>query len=252
MDYYPSMVVGYAVALALWVVAYKLRPTLWPTDSAHTFDRPWREVGYALLAVIGVLLIGQLWLRGIRIPEQGGLEPIASMLNQLFIFSPMILLLIIRKQPPSTAWIRTDRLHWRLGVGLVLALAAVCTFSVARHGAHAPWQILPRLYSYANLGLATQVFLEDFAIAILVVRMSAALGTRTTIVLVACLFAAGHIPTMVTEGASWTEYARLTADAALGIGVISIALRAKDIWWLWCVHFAMDMMQFERISGAAS
>jgi hypothetical protein len=83
----------------------------------------------------------------------------------------------------------------------------------------------------------------------LAVRFSAALGTRTTIGLVAVLFAAGHIPTMLSNGATLSELTSLLGDALLGVLVIRTAMRSRDIWWIWCVHFAMDMTQFARVSG---
>jgi hypothetical protein len=49
---------------------------------------------------------------------------------------------------------------------------------------------------------------------------------------------------MVVTGASLPDLARLVLDAGLGVVVLFIAQRSADVWWLWCVHFAMDMMQF--------
>ena len=50
-----------------------------------------------------------------------------------------------------------------------------------------------------HLDEMVQVLLEDLAIAILFVRLSSAVGSRAATVLVACLFAAGHIPAMVSR-----------------------------------------------------
>ena len=94
------------------------------------------------------------------------------------------------------------------------------------------------------MGLLVQVFCEDVAIAILFVRFQAAIGLRRTLILVACLFAAVHIPTMMEKGASPAELASLIMDAGLGVAVLFVAQRSADVWSLWGVHFAMDMMQF--------
>ena len=45
-----------------------------------------------------------------------------------------------------------------------------------------------------------QVFLEDLTIAILFVRLASAIGSRWATVIVAVLFAAGHIPAIVSQG----------------------------------------------------
>jgi hypothetical protein len=41
-------------------------------------------------------------------------------------------------------------------------------------------------------------------------------------VVVACLFAAGHIPVMISTGFTWIEAAGLLRDAALGVAVILV------------------------------
>src|SRR4029453_18152749 len=105
------------------------------------------------------------------------------------------------------------------------------------------WRLYPRVYQPKNVGLAVQVLSEDLAIAILFVRFQAAIGLRVTIILIASLFAAAHIPSLVVKGTSLRELASLVLDAGLGVVVLFVAQRSADVWWLWCVHFAMDMMQ---------
>jgi len=68
------------------------------------------------------------------------------------------------------------------------------------------------------------------------------------IALVATLFAAGHIPAFISTGTPWNELGSLILDAVLGIAVLSAVQRSEDIWWFWCVHYAMDMMQFYAVS----
>jgi len=94
-----------------------------------------------------------------------------------------------------------------------------------------------------------QVVLEDLTIAILFVRLAGALGTRRATVVVACLFAAGHVPVMISQGATWIDLAGLLRDAGLGVAVILILQRSQDILWFWCLHFCLDMTQFAQITG---
>ena len=60
------LVVGYATACALWWVVSRVVP-LWRNPPRPTFAKPWREVLFVLLGVVGTLLLGQLWSRGIRL-----------------------------------------------------------------------------------------------------------------------------------------------------------------------------------------
>ncbi|MEK7794330.1 MAG: hypothetical protein AAB353_07360 [Candidatus Hydrogenedentota bacterium] len=52
------------------------------------------------------------------------------------------------------------------------------------------------------------------------------------------------------NGATPSDLTSLVGDALLGVLVIGTAMRSRDIWWIWCVHFAMGMTQFARVSGA--
>jgi hypothetical protein len=164
--------------------------------------------------------------------------------NQLLIFSPILAVPLLRRHGLRTAWLPTDRIWARLLVGLALAALAILAFTLVRQGSDNWMEVYPRVYQPKNVALAVQVFCEDLAIAILFVRFQAAIGLWETIILVASLFAAAHIPSMVATGTSWGELARLVLDAGLGVVILFIAQRSADVWWLSCVHFAMDMMQF--------
>jgi len=250
VSHYAALFLAYAAALAGWHAACRSLPHLWPKDPNPTFDRPWLEVLWVLAAGLAVVAIGQAYTAGIRLPADGPLGPLAESINQAVIFSPIVALLIIRKQSPETAWIKRDAVPYRIALGLLLALVAMFVFTLARDGAWPIGSVVPRVYSYDNFPHLVQVFFEDMAIAMLVVRFRAATSAAVTIVAAALLFPVAHLPTILAESQLWTEYLYLIGDFALGLAVIAVALRARDIYWLWMVHFAMDMMQFADVSGA--
>ncbi|HSJ16415.1 MAG TPA: CPBP family glutamic-type intramembrane protease [Longimicrobiales bacterium] len=131
----------------------------------------------------------------------------------------------------------------------MLASLAVATYSLLRAEADAPGVLLGRIWRYEHVDEMVQVFLEDLTIAILFVRLAAALGSGWATVIVAVLFAAGHIPTMVSQGATWLELGGLLGDVGLGVAVILVLQRSRDVVWFWCIHFCLDMTQFARVSG---
>jgi len=92
--------------------------------------------------------------------------------------------------------------------------------------------------------IAVQVLLEDLAIAVIFVRLAAAMSPRWAILLVAALFAAGPLPTLIATGASAREMVGLFREFGLGLLVIGTLWRGADIAWFWPVHFALDMTQF--------
>jgi len=244
ISHYHALLIGYAVALIGWLLADRVFPTLWPRREPASFNRPWFEVLWSIISVIGVLLVGQLYTRGWLLPDLGSFETLIEVCNQILIFSPILILLAIRRHPLSSAWLPMDKMWARLAIGLTLALIAILAFTIAHTGSDSWLMVVPRVYHPKNLGLLVQVLLEDITIAVLFVRFRAVLGLRATIALVAVLFAAGHIPTLLTRGATISELSSLILDAGLGIAILSVVQRSADIWWFWCVHFAMDMMQF--------
>ena len=245
--HYAALVVSYGAALAGWLLIHRLRPGLWPAAEATTFAHPWRATGAALLGVVGVLLVGQLYVRGWMLPERGILGPIFGAINQIAIFAPVVLVLVIRREPAASAWLSRDRLPARLLAGAGLALLALGVYTLIRAGSDPLPVVLGRVVSYGRMDEAVQVFLEDITIAILFVRLAAAVGPAKATGLVALLFAVGHIPALLAGGAAWTELALLSRDVLLGVALITVLQRSRDIVWFWFVHFAMDMSQFRAV-----
>jgi hypothetical protein len=249
--HHQALAVGYTVALAGWLAAGRVFRQLWPDRPAPCFRHPWREVGWAILAVAVTVALGQCYLHGYRLAVRGPFAPAVDALDQVLIFSPLLLLPVLRRQGPQTAWLPTTRVWQRLLVGTGLALLAILAFTLWRTGSDHWLTVVSRVYHPRNISLAVQVFCEDVAIAILFVRFQAALGVRLSVLLVAVLFAGAHLPTLLAEGASIEELLGLLLDAALGVLLLTVVRRSQDVWWFWCVHFAMDMMQFYALPPTA-
>lgn len=248
-EHYPPLVVAYLFALGGWLVANRVMPRVWPRGRADELPHPWKEFGIAVIGAVGVLVLGQLWSRGIRLPEDGSVGPLFGALNQILIFTPILLVPVIRRQSWTTAWLPGQKIVKRFLAGLVLACLAVTAYSLLRSGADEPWMLFSRIWRYEHFDEMVQVFLEDLTIAIIFVRLAAAIGNHWATVVVACLFAAGHIPALASGGVTWSEMAALLRDACLGVAVILVLQRSRDVVWFWCIHFCLDMTQFSRVSG---
>ncbi|MHC4825420.1 MAG: hypothetical protein ACYTEY_02565 [Planctomycetota bacterium] len=248
MSHHYALLISYGVALLGWLAAARALPKLWPRCDAPTFPHPWVEIGLAMVAGVIVLVLGQLYLREWLLPRAPGLlGGVSDACNQIIIFSPLLLLLALRRHPLRTAWLPLDRVWLRILVGTLLALISILVFTMARPESDHWLAVVGRVYHPQNLSHLVQVFLEDVAIAILFVRFRAAIGLRRTIALVAILFALGHIPSLLADGAGIAELASLLLDAGLAVVVLSVVQRSADIWWFWSIHFALDMMQFHAV-----
>jgi hypothetical protein len=176
-----------------------------------------------MVAGVTVLAIGQLYLREWLLPKAPGLlGGVADACNQILIFSPLFLLLALRRHSLRTAWLPIDRVWLRILVGTVLALSSILVFTMARSESDHWLVVVRRVYQPQNLSHLVQVFLEDVAIAILFVRFRSAIGLRSTIALVAILFAVSHVPSLLADGAGITELAGLVLDAGLAVVVLSV------------------------------
>lgn len=248
-SHYHSLLIGYLAALIGWWIICRFAPSLWPQRDPIQFPRPWLEVLLAVTAAAAVIGIGVLYSQRRLLPTSGKFGPFWESINQIIIFSPMIALLAFRRHAMATAWLPTQSIPVRVMIGIALAWLAVVSFTTVHRDADAWHRVLYRIALPRNTQYLVQVFLEDLSIAILCVRLQAAIGIRPTLVLVAALFAAGHVPALLAQGVGLDELTSLFLDAGLVVVVLLVLQRARDIWWFCWVHFAMDMMQFPAILG---
>lgn len=244
ISHYNSLLIGYGTALIGWLVTWRIFSGLWPKRTVSASSRPWIELVWVAVSLIGVILVGQLYSLKMLLPSGGSFDPLSEAINQILIFSPVLVLIALRYYPLESIWMPTAKLWARIAIGLALALAAILAFTLSRTGSDNWLTVVQRVYQPKNFGVLVQVLLEDISIALLFVKLREVLGLKIVIVLVAVLFAAGHIPAFLANGVTFGELTSLILDAGLGVAILSVVQRSSDIWWFWCVHFAMDMMQF--------
>lgn len=239
MHYY-GLLGGYAAISAIvWLTHLWARPAFLAPVPGGT-NRPRLELGLLLVAVVGVLAVGQLYTRHLLLD---GRNPLFEALNQILIFSPVLLVLAFRKRPFSSAGLPPAR--WPAGLlGIGLALVALGVYLLLRGAPERYGDLVQFVFAPDKAKLAVQVLLEDVAIAALLLSLAAATGPRIAIGIVAALFAAAHIPAMLAAGAGPEQLTSLLGDTVLGVVVLGAVLRTRSVWWLFPVHFVLDMTQF--------
>ncbi len=226
----------------------KLRP-IWPAQGPIELRRPWLDFGLFFVAGIGVIAVGQLYQQNLLLPNTGPMGPAFEAINQGIIFLPIPLLLLIRRQGPRTALLPHGDLGRRVSASLVLATVAALVYVIATPASLTDFGLaFSREASEGRLAAhAVQVFMEDLAIAALLVRLTLVLRSEWGAgIAVACLFAAAHIPAMLGAEAPVepVEWAHRGLDAAIGVIVMVGLLKTRDLLWLYPTHFVMDMAQF--------
>jgi hypothetical protein len=243
-SHYAALLFSYAVVLLAMSGIARRAPRLWPAPEAAGFAHPWRELAWALAAVAAVLVIGMLYARGWLLPATSKRRPALDAVNQVVIYAPLLLLLAWRRHGLETAWLPRRGVLARVGIGLGLAWLALFAYALVRPGPGAWPRLIAEVYAPSHVSYLVQVLLEDVSIAILFVRLRGAVGQRWTLVLVAVLFAAAHVPGMLAGGTDASSLLRLSGDVVLGVLALTLLQRVRDVWWFWMIHFALDMTQF--------
>ncbi len=240
--HYISLISAYCLAVGLWFLLYHFLPSMWKHERRIQFSKPFQEFIYSIIAVLAILGLGQFYTRGLLIP--GDDSVLVNALNQFIIFSPAWVLILVRKQSAETVWLPKSKIAIRLLTGLFLAICSLIIYWLTRRDSNGFGNILLNIYHYQNISHLVQVFMEDVTIALIFVRLSAWIGNKWSIFIVAVLFSAAHIPSLLTNGATLIELSSLLVDALLGVLVLSAVSKSRDILWFFMVHFAMDMTQF--------
>ncbi len=248
MDYYQILAISYFSVFGLWWALYsKSLKFLYPAGQ-HKIQRPWVQTGLVLLAAVLVIAIGWLYSKGFLVPEYRlGSVRLSECLNQMIIFSPIPLMIMLSRQTFHSAWLPWRYAGPRLALGLALGLIAIFIFYALSSARHID-DILLDVFHLQNAHLAVQIFLEDLAIALLLSRLSSALSAKSfvlAILAVAVLFSVGHIPASLESGVPVSQiFVRSTFDAGLTFAAGFTLYKSKDFLWLFPIHYSMDMMQF--------
>ncbi|MEE2566429.1 hypothetical protein [Hyphobacterium marinum] len=241
MDAYWGYAAGYGLALAAAWVLIVARPALLAGPDLPEFRRPWVELAIFILGIVGVLAVGQAYVRGWLLPEPGFL---AGFANQVLIFLPVLLIIALRPFPLRTGFLAPNRMLSGLVIGIVLAGIALAAHAAARGWLGEFDAVLATVFHLGRAHHFAQVLMEDVAIVALVTRIIGVSGPRTAITLAGALFAAAHIPALLAGGADLAGLITLVLDAGLAVAALGAILATRNIWWFFPVHAVMDMTQF--------
>jgi hypothetical protein len=164
-------------------------------------------------------------------------------LGQLIIvYSPILLVMLWRKQGPATCFLRLEKLPSKMLLGFGLSMFASFVFLAVRGEAGEFGPFLSTLARGRPVAML-QTFLEGFAIGFLLYRFGAWLGIRWSAVIVAALFMAGHLPNYMAGSFHLSVgEALVMAIAHAGIGVLVLASmwKSQDIIVIGFLHWFIN------------
>jgi len=242
--HYISLFLAYTTAAVCWFLFNTfIVKDLWNKTINFTPKKPYLEFIFALITVVIILAIGQLYSNDLLIPNNSS-NNFVDGLNQFLIFCPTLGLILLRKQSLETVWLPKNNIPLRLLIGLSLAFIALVVYWLSRKNALPFSDILSNIFHLKNFSHLVQVFMEDITIALIFARLAKWIGFKWSIGLVAFLFAVGHIPSMINNGYSIEEMSSLIFDTGIGVVILTAVSKSKDVWWFFIIHFVLDMTQY--------
>jgi hypothetical protein len=164
-------------------------------------------------------------------------------LGQLIVvYSPILLIMLCRRQGPATCFLRLENLPCKILLGLCLSMCTAFVFLAVRGEAGEFGPFLSTLFRGGPIAML-QTFLEGFAIGFLLYRFGAWLGVRWSAAIVAVLFMAGHLPNYVagTFHLSLGEaLAMAIAHAGIAVVVLVGMWKSQDIIVIGFLHWFIN------------
>jgi hypothetical protein len=242
--FFLPLAVAYLSACGGWFLLNRFRPSLWVSPRLGKQSRDYKDLGLALLAVIGILLLGQVYRMGFLLPTKGEswIFRITWIIDNLIIYSPIFVVMWLRKQPLVSIFLSPQGLEKKLGIGLVLGIIAVVLFLLLRDETGRLPEIATKAIEPRRLADFVPVFLEGVAVAFLFVRLRWAFGLLSALLIPALLFALAHVPGQMAAGTSFPEMASFfVVNTGLVAVVLYIVQRSEDVIWIGIVHYLMDI-----------
>ncbi|MEM7296657.1 MAG: CPBP family glutamic-type intramembrane protease [Bacteroidota bacterium] len=238
------LTVSYLAICGLWFLLNKYRKS-WQIVFIDTSKKPWVDLILGIVAAVAILAIGQLYSAGYLIPRIDNelLNRLTWPLNNILIFSPIFIVLILRKQNLKTVFISKRDLPIKLTFGLASSFIGIVLFTALR----GEWNRIPEILNHAiqaeTLSNFPAIFFENMAVAFLFVRLKWVVGIKWAISIPALLFALAHVPGSLAEGDPWSHILTFFfLTGSLTTVILYTAYRSRDIIWLGVVHYFMDVV----------
>ena len=237
------LTIAYGTICALWFLLNRIKKS-WPITPISTPGKPWIELGTAMIAVIGILVIGQLYSAGYLLKNTAS-ETLARWvwpLNNVIIFSPILLTLLLRRQGPSTIFLSRKGILIKVVFGFASSCGGIFIFLLLRGELERIVEVAHHAISPSALTYFPAVFFENIALAFLFVRLKWAVGIKWAIGIPAVLFAFAHVPGSLAEGDPLIHIITFFfLTGGLTTFILYTAYRSRDIIWLGIVHYLMDV-----------
>lgn len=240
--FFVPLVIAYLLPCVIWLYINKKFPQWWYTNVAWESRHKCKDLLYVLLAVLGILMLGHFYRMGYLIPELKGFEGIIWMINNVVIYSPLFVILIIQDQSMRSILISSRQIFSKITYGILASIVSLVVFTSLRDQTNLLLDIIGKALLFESLVNFPAVFFEGVAIAFVFIRFVGVLGKQTAIIGPSLLFAIAHIPGGLAAGDSLFDiFTFFLVTCLLTMVLLYTALKSRDIIWLSIVHYFMDV-----------
>ncbi|MEM9078344.1 MAG: hypothetical protein AAGC43_14975 [Bacteroidota bacterium] len=237
--FYLPLVASYVVACFLAYVIFK-KNKVWGIPSVFEPQKPWQELVFAFIAVLCIFILGRIYDAGFLVSSR--YNSIAWIINNLIIYSPIFILVTLRKQPMVTLWISRKNLVLKVVTGFFCAFLGVFVFIALRGEIDRIGPILLKSISLDSIASFVAVFMEGVVVAFIFIRLKWVSNLKVALFVPGLLFALGHVPGMLAQSEPWWHIILMSIFTGfIAMFVLYTCNNIKDIVWLGIVHYFMDV-----------
>jgi hypothetical protein len=241
-EFFSAVTLAYLVVCALWLGLDGAAGGLWTKSAVEPSQRRWLDFAVALLVVVAVLGLGQLWRAGHLLPRTLGPPLLIYNLNMLMIWAPLGVALLVRRAPLATVLLSLQRGWLKVLLGIALGALGVAVYFIARGEPARVGPTLVQCLGTRELAHFVPVFLEGVGVAFLYVRLRWVAGPIVALALPCLLFAAAHVPRQLDAGSSAGEIAAFFVfDTLLPFAISATVVRSRDVIWIGMAHYMLDV-----------
>jgi hypothetical protein len=206
-------------------------------------SKPVQDLILGVLAAFAILAIGN-FLRIDKVWKPAA-EPWAGLwwiLTNIEIFSPIFIVMFMRKQPLVTVYLSSHQIALKVLGGILASVICSTLFLILRSELGRLPEVLINSMQWSSLKNFPAVFMEGVAVAFLFVRLTWWLGGTWAILIPSLLFATSHIPGSWQNGDSIASISGfLVVNTILCMILLYSCSKTKDIIFLGIVHYVMDV-----------
>ncbi len=243
-SFFLPLIAAYLAASAGWLLVARIKPFFAVAAKVPDFQKNFKDLGFAILAIIGIFLLGQAYRMELLLPTSGESWFYRAfwIIDNLIIYSPIFIVLLLRKHPLSTVFLSPTGLWKKLITGAGLGVLSVIVFLLLRGELARIPDIAAGAVEAERLVSFVPVFLEGVAVAFLFVRLKWAFGLVTALVVPPVLFALAHVPGQIATGMSvMGMISFFFVNSGLVAAILYVVQRSRDVIWIGLVHYLMDI-----------